>query len=340
MSAAREPFWDNAKFLTIALVVYGHALEPIVDPDPFLHAAYRALYLALTPALVLVSGVFARERIDAAYGRQLLILLVLPYLAFETLYALAFNAWSDTPTPLAIGYSVPSWLLWYLMCLLWWRLMLPLFAGLRFGLAWAVTLAVAAGYAGDIGLEFSASRALVYFPFFLLGYRLGKAFPAWLDAHPRWPWMAGATLLLIALVGWCLRGTPPQWIYGNQPYAALGRPEWWAGGLRLCGLLLGALGGLALLAFTPRRAVWFSAAGERAINIYILHGLAVKGLVAVGAYVLLLDTIGEARWLGALLLLPLSLALAVLLGLRLTDRSVGWLTRPHWVGRWLPPRLV
>ena len=118
--------------------------------------------------------------------------------------------------------------------------------------------------------------------------------------------------------------------------AALDRPEWWAGALRLGGLLLGALGALALLAFTPRRSAWFTAAGERAINIYILHGFAVKGLAAAGAYVLLLDAIGEARWLGALLLLPLSLALAALLGLRLTDRVVGWLTRPHWVGRWLP----
>ncbi len=338
MTAAREPFWDNARFLTIALVVFGHALEPIVDPDPLLHAAYRALYLALTPALVLVSGVYARERIDAAYGRQLLILLVLPYLAFETLYALAFKAWFDTPTPFAIGYSVPSWLLWYLMCLLWWRLMLPLFAGLRFGLAWAVALAVAAGYADDIGLEFSASRALVYFPFFLLGYRVGKVFPRWLEAHPRWPWLALAVLVLVALAGWCLRSAPPQWIYGNLPYAALGRPEWWAGGLRLGGLLLGALGALALLAFSPRRTVWFSAAGERTINIYILHGLVVKGLAAAGAFALLLQGVGEARWLAALLLLPLSLGLAALLGLRAIDRAVGWLTRPSWAERLFPLR--
>ncbi|HEY6737520.1 MAG TPA: hypothetical protein VI076_01610, partial [Actinopolymorphaceae bacterium] len=47
-SRSRDPFFDNAKFLAIVLVVVGHAIEPLRDIAA-VHAVYLFLYMFHMP---------------------------------------------------------------------------------------------------------------------------------------------------------------------------------------------------------------------------------------------------------------------------------------------------
>src|SRR5690625_4229938 len=46
----RDPWLDNARFILIALVVFGHMLEPLADAHPWLQTCYRFVYAFHMPA--------------------------------------------------------------------------------------------------------------------------------------------------------------------------------------------------------------------------------------------------------------------------------------------------
>jgi len=56
--AAREPFWDNVRFVAIALVVVGHSVEKLADSD-LMAALYFVIYAFHMPLFAFVCGRFA-----------------------------------------------------------------------------------------------------------------------------------------------------------------------------------------------------------------------------------------------------------------------------------------
>src|SRR6476469_186875 len=59
--AKRDPFFDNAKFLLIVLVVIGHNWYPLIGQSRAVKAAYMVVYAFHMPAFVLLSGYFSRH---------------------------------------------------------------------------------------------------------------------------------------------------------------------------------------------------------------------------------------------------------------------------------------
>ncbi len=167
-SPRRVPFWDNARFVCIALVVLGHALQPMtVDAE-----APRVLYLVIfafhMPAFAIISGYFSRS---GALGRRqmarVLSDILVPYLIFQSLWTL--TKWlvegRANPDP-----TQPSWTLWFLLALAIFRVSLPYLALLRWPLLWTVAISVGAGYLPELDATFSLARALGLLPFFTLGW--------------------------------------------------------------------------------------------------------------------------------------------------------------------------
>ena len=55
----RVPFWDNARFACITLVVMGHAIQRLTsESDPAL-VVYLFLYAFHMPAFAIISGYFS-----------------------------------------------------------------------------------------------------------------------------------------------------------------------------------------------------------------------------------------------------------------------------------------
>lgn len=169
----RDLYWDSLKFILIFLVVLGHTLEINIPDGSVNRAIYNTIYLFHMPLFVFVSGRFSHIKDRDKYKKGIL-RLIETYVVFQIVYSLIL--------PLVKGEEllwkyliVPNWIMWYLMCLIWWRLFIyftppSLLKTKRNILLLASILTCVLGGFIPIGHPFEVQRTLVFLPFFLMGY--------------------------------------------------------------------------------------------------------------------------------------------------------------------------
>ncbi len=165
MSNARSTYWDTIKGILIFLVVLGHTGTALGDK------LLSVIYAFHMPAFVFVSGYFSRKKPYSEYTKNVRRLIII-YLVFDAAYiALDLILGSRITTARLLS---PSFALWYILCLIYWRAILqlipdrllsyPLF--IIFG---TLLLSIIAGFI-PLGTQISFQRAFVFMPFFFLGY--------------------------------------------------------------------------------------------------------------------------------------------------------------------------
>jgi len=263
--AARETYLDNAKGLLIVLVVLGHLVWPVPGPDRLNQALYAFIYLFHMPMFALVSGYLSRPRSDRPYLLKMTMALLGPYVAVELVHyglALAYHA---PFRPLNGDYG-----LWYLLSLLSWRLLLPVCARMRGSTVLALTAALACGYIDWIELPLSASRTLVFFPCFLVGFQLRSR-----EADLRSivsATAAGGVLVGCAVLCWFFAETRLlSFLWGCFPYKATGVSAAYGPGLRLVRIALACGAGLSVMALIPVRRSILTGLGRNCLTVYLLH---------------------------------------------------------------------
>ncbi|MGO5317182.1 acyltransferase family protein [Paraeggerthella sp. LCP19S3_G8] len=168
----RVAYYDNLKGILIVLVVVGHLLEPVaVSANMTTMQFVDFIYLFHMPLFIFVSGLFCKSickkgifRADVALFYMTVCFLLYSGLQLERVLLGTFKSY-DLFT-LSNG-SIP----WYLMALAAYVVAVPLFSRIKptVALAGAFFLAIASGFS-DAGDFLTASRILVYLPFFLLGF--------------------------------------------------------------------------------------------------------------------------------------------------------------------------
>ncbi|MFF2203553.1 acyltransferase family protein [Streptomyces sp. NPDC058145] len=330
-SPARNPWWDNTRFVSASLIVVLHTMGSIMDRYGPLHAFHVAAWAFRVPAFVVLAGVFSSAGpLGPRHLRTLLRGIVLPALLFSLLFSAESYALGS---PFVLHITQLPWTLWFLMSLFFWRLLLPLVAQLRHPLSVTTAVALAVGYVEELGLQFSASRTLVYMPLFYFGWRLGQGmFSKWFESRWSLP-VAVAGVLAAGLAAWQwhwdIQGT---WLSMRHAYRAdtsLGMEGAWL--VRLVVLASAATLVLCLLRLMPKRRVpLISALGAGGFTVYLLHPLVIlplreKGLIERA------DTTPEliALLLGGVLLTALLASPPVRrLAQPLTRPPVGWLLAP------------
>lgn len=321
----RDPWLDNARFILIGLVVFGHSLEPLLSAHPWLADCYRFVYTFHMPAFAFLSGAVSHAEVNGQLLRRVAFRLLWPYLVFQGLYALA------AMSPLWPGQgpgsvTTPYWLLWYLLSLACWRILLPLFAHLRYRLLIAVAVAVGVGCLGDIGYYLSLSRTLVFFPLFLMGWMWAHR---WRKRSGTWPIrLLAVGTLAVVFVAVARIKPDPRWLYGSYGYAALG-VDLLPGMLSRLLLLGGAMAcTLAFLTLVPRRHTIISGPGSRSLGAYVLQGFVIKFAAGAGFFVAL--AAWADVWLTPALLL-LAAVMALVLSSGLVQRLLNPITTPRWL---------
>ncbi|MFF0575387.1 acyltransferase family protein [Streptosporangium saharense] len=271
-TAGRDPFFDNAKFLAITLVVSGHLIEDLRDV-PVAHAAYFFVYLFHMPLFIVLSGYLSRNfTFSSGKARKLISTLAVPYVIFELVYSLPRLILYGK---LDISLLDPYYLTWFLMSLFLWRLSTPVWQQLRWPLVVAVGISLLSGMS-RLPDELSMNRTLGLLPFYVLGLMLRPEHFELLR-RPRVRIAGALTLVAGAALALAVHtSVKTEWIRWRHANDVIGVDDLTGSLIRLGMLVAGALLVAAFLAVTPSRGTWYSGLGAATMYAYLLHGLVVK----------------------------------------------------------------
>ncbi|GGZ12733.1 hypothetical protein CP967_17805 [Streptomyces nitrosporeus] len=280
---ARDPYFDNAKYLAMVLVALGHSWEPLRDSGRLVETCYMFVYAFHMPVFIMVSGYFSRS-FDARPDRmwKLVTSVLVPYAVFEVAYTV-FERLTKTP-----GYELsplaPYWLLWFLPALFLWRITTPFWQTVRWPLSLSLVIACIGSMNSTIGTDLQLQRILQFLPFYVLGLKLR---PEHFDlVRRRAVRVASVPVCLIALAAayWAEPRFSHSWLFHKAGAEQLGEPAWVGAPVTLllfgCAVVLSA----CFLAWVPNRKLWMTALGAGTMYGYLLHGFVIRGAERAGFY--------------------------------------------------------
>lgn len=323
----RVPFWDNARYACIVLVVLGHAIQRLTYDSDIAMAMYLSVYAFHMPAFAIIAGYFSKSAPPTKKQMSRVITdILVPYVIFELLWTLTKWLVEGRADP---NLTQPSWTLWFLLALGIFRLVLPYLALLRWPLVWSVLISVGAGYLPNVDSTFSLSRTLGFLPFFVLGWwanekdlvnrlRLIDARAWWLRA------IAIAAFVAVGYVAWNWVDLwksidLDNWFFYDDSYAALGAQAWWSGGIRLALIALGFMLSMAFFVLIPRGTYWWTKFGQYTMYVYLLHSFVLYPFRESGIL-----RNAEPTWIW----LPTVIVLSIVIALVLATKPVRWVFRP------------
>lgn len=165
---------DSLKGFLIILMLLGHVIAAVDNVNVINHAVMGLIYVFHMPLFILISGYVTKNPAEQTPRQMwsrvgnIFITLVI----FHLLSVLRRYFQDDTYNP--IIFSFPYGVLWYLMCLIYWRIMLyytPKWLLNRpvLNLAIALLISILCGLSHLYNF-FAIQRGLNFYFFFLLGY--------------------------------------------------------------------------------------------------------------------------------------------------------------------------
>jgi fucose 4-O-acetylase-like acetyltransferase len=312
----RVPFWDNARWASITLVVIGHGIERLTTGSDHALELYLFIYAFHMPAFAIISGYFSKA---TPPGRRQMVKLVtdilIPYIVLQAIWSLVQYLAEGKK---GFNPAEPHWTLWFLLALAIFRVALPYLALLRWPLLWAIAFSVGVGYLDSVDSTFSLSRAIGLLPFFLLGWNMRQ----WRIVD-RWhalrrgvwryrlaavavfaAWAAVVIAFITPLRAFALQG----WFMYDDSYSGLGEGVWWSGFLRLGVIALAVVLSFSFLILIPRRPTWFTAFGQATMYVYLLHSFVLYPLRETG---ILKGDHSSAEWLLSMVLACIGISIAL-----------------------------
>jgi fucose 4-O-acetylase-like acetyltransferase len=336
----RTPFWDNARFVSVTLVVIGHAIQRLTSDSNNALVLYLFIYAFHMPAFAIISGYFSKASPPTTRRmKKVLTDILLPYVIMETIWTLVQFIVEGKQE---FNPTNPSWTLWVLLALGIFRLVLPYLVLVRYPLVWALLLSVMVGYFGNVDSTFSLSRAIGILPFFVLGWQArqwGLADRFLSLGRSIWALRGGAAIVLVAWLVVVIVGIERWrevdlrfWFFYDDSYRGLGEDQWWAGLVRLGLIGLAALLSAAFFALIPRSQTWITGFGQATMYVYLLHSFILYPIRETG---ILKDEHSSAMWLASMVVA--SIAISIVLTAPLVRRVFRPLVEPK--PRWLFAKL-
>lgn len=267
MAKQRSLYWDTLKGMLIILVVLGHCGTALG------YGLISAIYAFHMPLFILVSGYFSKKQKPVNFvGCKRLIII---YLVFNT----AYITLDVVTTGLSFNRLLtPSFALWYILSLIYWRLVLQLLPqkwldNPTLVIAASFLLSLLVGFI-PIGDEMSFQRAISFWPFFIVGYYL-RQYDYIQNIRSFNKWIACVFLIGLLVVVYACMPT----FYANQPYSS----ETLVCDMttKALQLLIAALLCFCILVVTPEKMGKITDVGKYTLLIYLLHPPVVKALKVI-----------------------------------------------------------
>ncbi len=168
----RDSRLDSFKGFLILLVILGHLIETS-ENSSVNNCLWQFIYLFHMPAFVLISGFFTdNQKTERSFWKSLSG-IVIPLFIFQIIgvsFSYLFLHQEFGPSILI----TPFWILWYLLSLIFWRIMLfysprGMLDKPSVYLLITIIISIASGLL-PYGRILSFQRTLTFYPFFLFGY--------------------------------------------------------------------------------------------------------------------------------------------------------------------------
>lgn len=271
----RNAFFDNAKFIMIFLVVFGHMIQPFTANSAYIGNIYTWIYTFHMPIFIFLAGFFAKGSGNKSYIIRLAKKLIIPYIIFQVLYTgyyfiIGKQGW------LTEHLFYPHWSLWFLISLFCWHILLILYKKMKpaYAIPIAIGIGLFIGYFEQVGHLFSLSRTFVFFPYFLIGYYVSEKQVMRVKTKQ---WKVASVIILVAafIIISIAPTLPVGWLLQSKPYQLLG-VHLSGGIIRLGVYAISLIMGAAILAWIPQKRFAFTKLGERTLYVYLLHGFIVQ----------------------------------------------------------------
>ncbi|WKA58244.1 acyltransferase family protein [Planococcus shenhongbingii] len=281
----RDPFFDNARFILVALVVLGHLISPVREGNGALFFANNFLTSFRMPALILLTGFFTKHfcREPKRYIKKLLIGIFIPYLLFQIFY-LRMDGLAENGEQLMANLFAPNFGMWFLLSLLAWNLLLFPFSKLKHPILTAFFIGTAIGWVDWAGEYLSISRTFVFFPLFLIGHYLQREQMEWFKKKK-----AKIAAVCSMAVSWMILSffsleQARNALLARQPYAEIAGSALEGTAIRLVFYGLMFLGILSFLPWVPKKEFAFTYLGRRTAYVYLLHLFFIKVFTGIDLF--------------------------------------------------------
>lgn len=300
----RSNYITNIKALLITLVVVGHMLTSVRTGDTVARVIYNSIYIFHMPAFIFITGYLSKGAARSwDKAKKATMTYVVLYLATQVIYDL-IQRWA-LPDGKTFDFTIltPRYALWYMLLLIVWTPILYVIVkvckagkGKERGLnvcsvIISIALALLAGLFSNIGTEYSLSRGIVFFPFFLIGYYFDMSI---MEKFRGGCSKALAILIMLTNV-WVqytfLKSISANYYTGSVSYSGmkltsiegvLNRGTW----LMASGLLV-----WALLVLVPRGESIFTYIGNRTLQIYLIHAIVCRVFYIRGTLIPIKDMV-------------------------------------------------
>ena len=260
---------DNFKSLLIFLVVFNHIIAfNLVKVDTVVRYIWYAITIFHMPAFIFVSGYLSKKPQNVLKNfKNLLIPYILGY---------SLTWYSQIWLGKSVDYEIlrpTGTVMWYILALFIYRLTIEAFGKIRFIVPLSIIFALWAGTRPEFTTFLSASRIVVFFPFFVAGYLWKSEYiTAVRKFKGKLVLVPISAVLLWAIPNYMISNEMGVAIFrGNHSYKLCGLEDPEGIVIRLLMYLVSFILIYTLLALLPDIKLPLTYIGRRTMGIYFFH---------------------------------------------------------------------
>ena len=279
----RDKYWDTLKFLLIFFVVYAHTIAGFHPNGSLNNAIYSFIRVFHMPLFIFISGRFSHIRDLDIYKLGILRI-------FETYIVFQFIRWSmsrllsgSISFDLILSFLLnPQYTLWYLICLIYWRLIVMLIPQSLLLKKPIIVLALCFSisiFGGFVPVNIlSLQRAMTFLPFFFMGYYSTEIdLKKWLSKIPIGIPVISVLISFLFIyfymnfnIGFVLNGKTTYWSYSSlSPFVLC---------IARCVFILAAIFVSFMVMCLVRVQPLMAKMGKATLAIYIFHSFITQGI--------------------------------------------------------------